>query len=186
MFPNIPAPGGDNGPEFSDCARKFLAAKPRKGAAVLFHSIKTTGAGSRWGPSCSSQSRRALTGMEQGSSSSARNPAPAHAQARLLPATPPRRRAGEEEPAHRLPRDQGREVERAQVVRGGCMVLHEPEGLSPAPEGALVCSPAIAVTASPKMYRMPRLGGTNTPPVCLLTAGSTWATTPWGTRSPWQ
>ncbi|KAI7835432.1 hypothetical protein COHA_010678, partial [Chlorella ohadii] len=35
--------GGDNGPEFSDCARKHLAAKPKKGAAVLFHSIKTTG-----------------------------------------------------------------------------------------------------------------------------------------------
>ncbi|PRW32905.1 Prolyl 4-hydroxylase subunit alpha-2 isoform A [Chlorella sorokiniana] len=43
VFPNIPAPGGDNGPEFSECARKHLAAKPRKGAAVLFHSIKTTG-----------------------------------------------------------------------------------------------------------------------------------------------
>ncbi|PRW56888.1 putative prolyl 4-hydroxylase 4 [Chlorella sorokiniana] len=42
-FPNIPAPGGDNGPEFSDCARKVLAVKPRKGDAVLFHSIKPTG-----------------------------------------------------------------------------------------------------------------------------------------------
>lgn len=43
VFPNIPAPGGDNGPTFSDCARKHLAAKPRKGSAVLFHSIKPSG-----------------------------------------------------------------------------------------------------------------------------------------------
>ncbi|KAL4448907.1 hypothetical protein ABPG77_007624 [Micractinium sp. CCAP 211/92] len=43
VFPNIPAPGGDNGPTFSECARKHLAAKPRKGSAVLFHSIKPTG-----------------------------------------------------------------------------------------------------------------------------------------------
>lgn len=43
VFPNIPAPGGTNGPEFSDCARHHLAAKPKKGNAVLFHSIKTTG-----------------------------------------------------------------------------------------------------------------------------------------------
>jgi prolyl 4-hydroxylase len=42
-FPNIPAPGGDNGPEYSDCARKVLAAKPKKGNAVLFHSIKPSG-----------------------------------------------------------------------------------------------------------------------------------------------
>ncbi|PSC72393.1 2-C-methyl-D-erythritol 4-phosphate chloroplastic [Micractinium conductrix] len=42
-FPNIPAPNGDNGPEFSDCARKVLAAKPKKGNAVLFHSIKPNG-----------------------------------------------------------------------------------------------------------------------------------------------
>eukprot|EP00887_Chlorella_sp_A99_P000185 scaffold13.g185.t1 len=42
-FPNIPAPGGDNGPEFSECARHVLAAKPKKGNAVLFHSIKPTG-----------------------------------------------------------------------------------------------------------------------------------------------
>ena len=33
VFPNIPAPGGDNGPSFSDCARKHLAAKPTKGSA---------------------------------------------------------------------------------------------------------------------------------------------------------
>ena len=43
VFPNIPAPGGDNGPSFSDCARKSLAVKPRKGDAVLFHSIKPSG-----------------------------------------------------------------------------------------------------------------------------------------------
>ncbi|EFN59988.1 hypothetical protein CHLNCDRAFT_49444 [Chlorella variabilis] len=42
-FPNIPSPNGDNGPEFSECARKVLAAKPKKGNAVLFHSIKPTG-----------------------------------------------------------------------------------------------------------------------------------------------
>lgn len=36
-------PGGDNGPDFSDCARKVLAAKPKKGNAVLFHSIKPSG-----------------------------------------------------------------------------------------------------------------------------------------------
>lgn len=36
-------PGGDNGPEYSDCARKVLAAKAKKGNAVLFHSIKPTG-----------------------------------------------------------------------------------------------------------------------------------------------
>lgn len=43
VFPNIPAPNGDNGPEFSDCARHHLAAKPKKGNAVLFHSIKPSG-----------------------------------------------------------------------------------------------------------------------------------------------
>lgn len=43
VFPNIPAPGGDNGPSFSPCARYNLAAKPRKGSAVLFHSIKPDG-----------------------------------------------------------------------------------------------------------------------------------------------
>lgn len=43
VFPNIPAPGGDNGPTYTECARKFLAAKPRKGDAVLFHSIKPNG-----------------------------------------------------------------------------------------------------------------------------------------------
>ncbi|PSC75580.1 putative prolyl 4-hydroxylase 4 [Micractinium conductrix] len=41
-FPNIPLEK-ENGPEFSDCARKVLAAKPKKGNAVLFHSIKPTG-----------------------------------------------------------------------------------------------------------------------------------------------
>ena len=43
VFPNIPAPGGDNGPTFSDCALKHLAAKPRRGSAVLFHSMKPSG-----------------------------------------------------------------------------------------------------------------------------------------------
>ena len=43
VFPNIPAPDGDNGPQFSECARYHLAAKPKKGNAVLFHSIKPTG-----------------------------------------------------------------------------------------------------------------------------------------------
>lgn len=52
MFPNIPAPGGDNGPEYSKCARKHLAAKPRKGTAVLFHSIKTTGGWGREASAC--------------------------------------------------------------------------------------------------------------------------------------
>lgn len=42
-FPHIPAPGGDNGPAFSDCARKFLAVKPKKGTAVLFHSMDLEG-----------------------------------------------------------------------------------------------------------------------------------------------
>lgn len=42
-FPNIPLETENPAPEFSDCARKVLAAKPRKGAAVLFHSIKPTG-----------------------------------------------------------------------------------------------------------------------------------------------
>ena len=44
VFPNIPAPGGDNGPTFSDCARHHLAAKPVKGDAILFHSIAPSGA----------------------------------------------------------------------------------------------------------------------------------------------
>ncbi|GAB4818416.1 hypothetical protein N2152v2_005462 [Parachlorella kessleri] len=43
VFPNVPAPNGDNGPEFSECARYHLAAKPKKGSAVLFHSIKPSG-----------------------------------------------------------------------------------------------------------------------------------------------
>ena len=30
VFPNIPAPGGDNGPDYSPCARHLLAAKPIK------------------------------------------------------------------------------------------------------------------------------------------------------------
>jgi hypothetical protein len=43
VFPNIPAPGGENA-GFSECARKHLAVKPRKGDAVLFHSIAPHGA----------------------------------------------------------------------------------------------------------------------------------------------
>lgn len=43
VFPNVPAPNGVNGPEFSECARHNLAAKPKKGNAVLFHSIKPSG-----------------------------------------------------------------------------------------------------------------------------------------------
>lgn len=42
VFPNIPAPGGEN-VGFSECARYHLAAKPRRGDAVLFHSIKPNG-----------------------------------------------------------------------------------------------------------------------------------------------
>lgn len=37
-FPKIPAPGGVN-EGFSDCAKHVLAVKPRKGDAVLFHSM---------------------------------------------------------------------------------------------------------------------------------------------------
>ncbi|GAX73148.1 hypothetical protein CEUSTIGMA_g601.t1 [Chlamydomonas eustigma] len=43
VFPNIPAPGGQNDPSFSECARYNLAAKPKKGTAILFHSIKPSG-----------------------------------------------------------------------------------------------------------------------------------------------
>jgi ectoine hydroxylase-related dioxygenase (phytanoyl-CoA dioxygenase family) len=43
VFPNIPAPGGEN-IGFSECARKHLAVRPRKGDAVLFHSIAPHGA----------------------------------------------------------------------------------------------------------------------------------------------
>ena len=43
IFPNIPAPGGRNDDSFSECARYHLAAKARKGTAVLFHSIKPNG-----------------------------------------------------------------------------------------------------------------------------------------------
>ena len=43
VFPNIPAPGGKNDDSFSECARYHLAAKPKKGTAVLFHSIKPSG-----------------------------------------------------------------------------------------------------------------------------------------------
>jgi len=42
-FPLIPAPGGEN-PGFTECARYHLAARPRKGDAILFHSIQPSGA----------------------------------------------------------------------------------------------------------------------------------------------
>ncbi|PNH01678.1 Prolyl 4-hydroxylase subunit alpha-1 [Tetrabaena socialis] len=42
VFPNVAAPGGENA-GFSECARYHLAARPRKGTAILFHSIKPTG-----------------------------------------------------------------------------------------------------------------------------------------------
>jgi len=43
VFPNIPAPGGRNDDSFSECARYHLAAKPKKGTAILFHSMKPNG-----------------------------------------------------------------------------------------------------------------------------------------------
>ncbi|GAB4818415.1 hypothetical protein N2152v2_005461 [Parachlorella kessleri] len=43
VFPNLPAPAGDNGPEFSECARHSLAVKPRKGSALLFHNVQPSG-----------------------------------------------------------------------------------------------------------------------------------------------
>uniref|UniRef100_A0A383VPY4 procollagen-proline 4-dioxygenase n=1 Tax=Tetradesmus obliquus TaxID=3088 RepID=A0A383VPY4_TETOB len=42
-FPLLPAPGGLNPPEFSNCARSVLAVKPKKGTALLFHSMTTSG-----------------------------------------------------------------------------------------------------------------------------------------------
>lgn len=36
VFPKLPAPGGENA-GFSECARYNLAARPRKGDALLFH-----------------------------------------------------------------------------------------------------------------------------------------------------
>ncbi|GIL57151.1 hypothetical protein Vafri_12453 [Volvox africanus] len=42
VFPKIPAPGGINS-GFSECAKYNLAVKPRKGDAILFHSMKTNG-----------------------------------------------------------------------------------------------------------------------------------------------
>eukprot|EP00884_Botryococcus_braunii_P009280 jgi/Botrbrau1/18353/Bobra.0179s0078.1 len=41
-FPNVPAPNGIN-EGFSECARYTLAAKPRKGDAILFHSMQPNG-----------------------------------------------------------------------------------------------------------------------------------------------
>jgi len=43
VFPNIPALGGQNDDTFSECARFNLAAKPKKGTAILFHSMKPNG-----------------------------------------------------------------------------------------------------------------------------------------------
>ncbi len=41
-FPNVPAAAGADA-DFSDCARPFLAARPRKGDAILFHSMTPEG-----------------------------------------------------------------------------------------------------------------------------------------------
>lgn len=43
IFPNVPAPAGRDQSAFSECAQKSLAVKPRRGDAVLFHSIKPNG-----------------------------------------------------------------------------------------------------------------------------------------------
>lgn len=40
VFPKVPAPNGTN-PNFSICARNNLAVKPKKGDAILFHSMLT-------------------------------------------------------------------------------------------------------------------------------------------------
>lgn len=42
VFPKVPSPKGTN-PEFSECARNSLAVKPRKGDAILFHSMTFSG-----------------------------------------------------------------------------------------------------------------------------------------------
>lgn len=42
VFPQIPAPGGTN-KGFSDCAKHHLAARPKKGDAVMFHSMRPDG-----------------------------------------------------------------------------------------------------------------------------------------------
>ncbi|KAL6758810.1 hypothetical protein V8C86DRAFT_2585919 [Haematococcus lacustris] len=42
VFPKLPAPGGSN-PQLSDCARHALAVRPRKGDAILFHSVTFNG-----------------------------------------------------------------------------------------------------------------------------------------------
>ncbi|KAG1662717.1 hypothetical protein FOA52_014583 [Chlamydomonas sp. UWO 241] len=42
VFPKVPAPGGIN-PSYSDCAKYNLAVKPKKGDAILFHSMDSTG-----------------------------------------------------------------------------------------------------------------------------------------------
>ncbi|GAB4820202.1 hypothetical protein N2152v2_007248 [Parachlorella kessleri] len=43
IFPNLPAPKTRDNSGFSDCAKPHVAVKPRKGDAVLFHSIRPTG-----------------------------------------------------------------------------------------------------------------------------------------------
>eukprot|EP00798_Chlamydomonas_sp_ICE-L_P022154 gene22154-29216_t len=42
VFPKIPAPAGVNA-NFSDCAKYHLAVKPKKGDAIMFHSMRPTG-----------------------------------------------------------------------------------------------------------------------------------------------
>jgi len=42
VFPKVPSPHGIN-PQFSDCAKYALAVKPKKGDAILFHSMKANG-----------------------------------------------------------------------------------------------------------------------------------------------
>ncbi|GFR44355.1 hypothetical protein Agub_g5574, partial [Astrephomene gubernaculifera] len=42
VFPKLPAPNGIN-PGFSECAKYHLAVKPRKGDAIMFHSMKPNG-----------------------------------------------------------------------------------------------------------------------------------------------
>lgn len=45
--PGVPALmsacSGDNGPGFSECARRVLAVKPERGSALLFHSLTLSG-----------------------------------------------------------------------------------------------------------------------------------------------
>lgn len=43
VFPNIPVPPGQTSENFSECAMQGLAAKPRRGDAVVFWSLTTAG-----------------------------------------------------------------------------------------------------------------------------------------------